>query len=86
MCFLAYVLWKVLEQWQQRADLGNSPRTILQEFAKIQSVDVVLPTTDGREVRLRCVVKPDRAQAILLQRLGLKLPDRLRPPPGVAKM
>ena len=86
VCFLAYVLWKVLEQWQQRADLGNSPRTILQDFAKIQSVDVVLPTTDGREVRLRCVVKPDRAQAILLQRLGLKLPDRLRPPAGVAKM
>ena len=29
VCFLAYVLWKTLEQWQQRAGLGNSPRTIL---------------------------------------------------------
>jgi transposase len=25
VCFLAYVLWKPLEQWQQRAGLGNSP-------------------------------------------------------------
>jgi transposase len=56
VCFLAYVLWKTLEQWQQRAGLGHSPRTILEELQTIQSTDVVLPTTDGREVRLRCVV------------------------------
>src|SRR5256712_814329 len=29
VCFLAYVLWKTLEQWQQRAGLGQSPRTVL---------------------------------------------------------
>jgi transposase len=86
VCFLAYVLWKVLEQWQRRAGLGDSPRTLLQEFSKIQSVDVVLPTSEGSEVRLRCVVRPDRAQALLLERLGLKLPERLRPPSGMRKM
>ena len=32
------------------------------------------PTTDGRDLRLRCVVRPDRAQAPLLDRLGLDLP------------
>lgn len=85
VCFLAYVLWKVLEQWQDRAGLGNSPRTILQELGKIDSVDVVLPTS-LREIRLRCVVRPDREQSILLQRLGLKLPDRLRPQSGAIKM
>jgi len=26
VCFLAFVLWKSLEMWQQRAGLGNSPR------------------------------------------------------------
>ncbi len=31
VCFLAFVLWKSLEMWQQRAGLGNSPRTILEE-------------------------------------------------------
>jgi transposase len=78
VCFLAYVLWKTLEQWQHRAGLGRSPRTILEELSRIQSTDIVLPTTDGREMRLRCVVRPDLAQARLLDRLGLVLPERLR--------
>jgi len=78
VCFLAYVLWKTLEQWQQRAGLGRSPRTILDELRRIQSTDVVLPTHDGRDLRLRCVVRPDPAQARLLDRLGLDLPERLR--------
>jgi hypothetical protein len=82
VCFLAYVLWKTLEQWQSRAGLGNSPRTILQEFAAVQSADIVLPTAASpqRELRLRCVVRPDRAQTALLQRLGLRLPERLGMP------
>ena len=78
VCFLAYVLWKTLEQWQRRAGLGQSPRTILDELRRIQSTDVVLPTEDGRALRLRCVVRPDAAQAALLDRLGLELPERLR--------
>jgi transposase len=88
VCFLAYVLWKTLEQWQQRAGLGNSPRTILEELARIQSTDVVLPLADGsrRELRIRCVVRPDKAQAMLLDRLGLRLPERLRVPSHVDEM
>src|SRR2546425_34503 len=39
VCFLAYVLWKTLEQWQSQAGLGNSPRTILDELRRIQSAD-----------------------------------------------
>ena len=85
VCFLAYVLWKTLEQWQQRAGLGHSPRTVLEELHRIQSTDVVLPTADGRELRLRCVVRPDAAQAALLDRLGLDLPQRLRIPSPVAQ-
>lgn len=78
VCFLAFVLWKSLEMWQQRAGLGNSPRTILEEFARIQSHDVVLPTTTHGRIRLRCVTQPDSAQAALLDRLGVVLPKRMR--------
>jgi len=85
VCFLAYVLWKTLEQWQRRAGLGQSPRTILTELQRIQSTDVVLPTEDGHELRLRCIVRPDAAQAVLLDRLGLELPQRLRVPPPIAR-
>ena len=78
VCFLAYVCWKTLEQWQRRAGLGQSPRVVFDALHRIQSADVVLPTTDGRELRLRCVVRPDPDQAALLDRLGLELPQRLR--------
>jgi transposase len=78
VCFLAFVLWKCLEMWQSRAGLGNTPRTILEELARIQSHDVVLPTTSHGVIRLRCITQPDAAQAALLDRLGLVLPKRMR--------
>ncbi len=82
VCFLAYVLWKTLEQWCDRAGLGQSPRLILRELSRLHSADIVLPTAEtiSRELRIRCVVRPDRAQAELLAHLGLRLPERLRIP------
>ena len=80
VCFLAFVLWKTLELWQERAGLGNSPRTLLEELARIQAHDVILPTHTHGEVRLRCVTQPDAAQAALLDRLGIVLPKRIRVP------
>ena len=86
VCFLAFVLWKSLEMWQQRAGLGNSPRTILEELARIQSHDVVLPTATHGQIRLRCVTQPDPAQTALLDRLGIILPKRMRLPEHDAQM
>jgi transposase len=51
VCFLAFVLWKSLEMWQSRAGLGNSPRTVLEELARIQSHDLVLPTATHGQIR-----------------------------------
>jgi transposase len=87
ICFLAYVLWKTLEQWQVRAGLGNSPRFVLDELREIQSMDVALPLADNpaQEVKVRCVVRPEAAQAMLLERLGLRLPLRLRMPTGLQR-
>jgi transposase len=90
VCFLAYVLWKALAQWMRRAGLGDAPRTLVEEFGKIKSGDVVLKAkrADGREypIRLRCVTTPDAAQKVLLNRLGLTLPQRLRRIDEVAQM
>jgi hypothetical protein len=88
VCFLAYVLWKTLERWQHAAGLGHSPRTVLDELRQIQSTDVVLPLAEPplRELRIRCVVRPDRQQAALLDRLGLWLPERLRRPTANAEL
>jgi len=85
ICFLAYVMWKTLQQWQSRAGLGDSPRTILNELSRIHAADIVLPLADAspRELRIRCVGRPEREQTILLQRLGLALPERLRVPQAI---
>ena len=52
------------------------PRKLLEEMAEVRSLDVVLPTRTGREIRLRTVSRPEKHLAILLQRLGLPLPNR----------
>jgi transposase len=83
VCFLAYVLWKTLAGWMQRAGLGDAPRPLLEELAKIKSGDVVLPVVSQageakRTIRLRCVTEPDPSQKVLLHRLGIQLPRRLR--------
>jgi len=78
VCFLAYVLWKMLGHMCQRAGLGNEPRKVLDEIAQIKAVDVVMPTKQGAVIRNRCIARPTRAQATLLQRLHLHLPQRMK--------
>lgn len=78
--FLAYAMWKTLEQWMARSGLGNGPRTVLEDLARIKAMEVILPTTTGRSLRLRCVGSPDPGQQILLGRLGLEFPRRLGQP------
>ena len=77
VCFLAYVLWKTLHQMTKSAGLGDEPRRIFEELGKISLVDVVLPTRSGVEIRRRCVRRPTDHQAILLERLGLALPQQI---------
>ena len=83
VCFLAYAVWKAIEAWMHRSGLGDAPRTVLNELAKIKSGDVVLPIQNAKgeeqpEIRLRCVTEPEPAQQVLLNRLGIKFPRRLR--------
>lgn len=78
VCFLAYVLWKMLGQLCERAGLGNEPRRVLDELSDIRSVDVILPTSDGTEIRKRCIAKPSEHQAVLIDRLRLTLPSHLK--------
>jgi len=78
--FLAYAMWKTLQTWMGRSGLGRGARTVIEEFAKIKAADVVLPTTAGRDVKLTCVTRPDKAQAAIIERLGLELPERLGRP------
>ena len=78
VCFLAFVLWKMLGQLCKRAELGSEPRKVFEEIAEIKVVDIVMPTKQGVAIRKCCIAQPTKAQAILLQRLQLQLPQRLR--------
>ena len=76
VCFLALVLWRTLQQWMAGAGLGTAPRKLLEEMAEVRSLDVVLPSGAGPEIRLRTVSRPEPRLAVLLQRLGLLLPEK----------
>ncbi len=83
VCFLAYVLWKMLGQMCQKAGLGNEPRKVFDEIAQIKVVDVVMPTKQGTTIIKRCIAQPTKAQSVLLQKLNLHLPQRMKIHPFV---
>ncbi len=60
------------------ADLGDEPCQVVEEIKNLTLTDVVLPTRKGIEIRLRCVNKPDKHLAILLQKLKMEPPMRLQ--------
>ena len=63
----------------QAAGLGDEPSRALDELSQIDLVDVVLPTRIGIDIRRRCVTQPTEHQAILLHRMGLRLPRQKKP-------
>lgn len=77
VCFLAYVVWKTLALMCRQAGLGDEPRKVIRELKQIGTVDVVMPTRAGIELRKRYIAQPSKHQAVLLQHLGLHLPKSL---------
>jgi hypothetical protein len=69
---LGLVVWKSLELRLAEHGLGNSPRKVLEQFAKWKSMDVLLPTDTGHQLHLRLVSQPDQALDILLLEMSLK--------------
>jgi len=77
VAFLGYALWVTLKHLLQATHSNLSPARVLASSATLHSVDIVLPTTDGRQIRLRRVTTPTEQQRVLLDRLGITLPERL---------
>jgi transposase len=91
VAFLGYALWVTLKHLLKRrgpivpkpsaSGVDNaqplSPMKALALLSTLQSADIVLPTTDGREIRLRRITEPTTEQQSLLQQLGMSLPDCL---------
>ena len=77
VAFLGYALWVTLKHLLIRKRSSLSPARVLHLLSTLQSADIVLPTTDGREIRLRRITTPGREQKQLLVLLGITLPERL---------
>ncbi len=89
VAFLGYALWVTLKQLlKRRATIIPQPSAsgvhnaqplsamkALALLSTLQSADIVLPTTDGCEIRLRRITEPTAEQKALLQHLGFSLPE-----------
>ena len=90
VAFLGYALWVTLKHLiKRRAAMVPQPSAsgvhnaqplsamkALALLSTLNSADIVLPTTDGREIRLRRITQPTEDQRALLGQLGLTLPER----------
>jgi transposase len=77
VAFLGYALWVTLKHLLRAKHIDLSPAKVLSQLSTLQSADIVLPTTDRRQIRLRRVTTPNPQQKELLARLGMELPSRL---------
>src|SRR6266849_4669305 len=92
VAFLSYALWVTLKHLLKRRPVMDpkpwasgvdniqpmSPMRAIAMLSTLQSADIVLPTTDGREIRLRRITEPTPEQKTLLRQLGLNLPEHLQ--------
>ena len=79
VAFLGYALLVTLKHLLKRAGSENSPAKVLKRLSELYSVDIVLPTIEGREIFLRRINKLDEEQQKILHQLQLQLPERLEP-------
>jgi transposase len=54
-----------------------TPQVILRELAEIEIGDILMKTTDGQQLVLRRVARPEPEQARILEALKLTMPERL---------
>jgi len=82
VAFLGYALWVTLKHWIKGNQEKRLPDQVqfsvaesLTRLSSLHSADIILPTTDGREIRLRRIAKPTTGQQQVLDQLGLQLPQ-----------
>ena len=81
VAFLAYCLQVTLKAQLRQLATGTTPQAVIEKFKTMQMVDVMLPTTDGRELTLPRYTQPEAEHRMLLEQLGLELPTQ--PPPRI---
>jgi hypothetical protein len=81
IAFLAYCMQITLTRRLHALAPGLTARSTLEKLAAVQMIDVHLPTTDGREIRLTRYTHPEPELQLLIDQLKLRLPPQ--PPPRI---
>ena len=81
VAFMAYCLQVTLKARLRQLAGGTTPREVIDKFSAMQMVDVLLPTTNARELALSRYTQPEAEHRMLLEQLRLQLPDQ--PPPKI---
>jgi len=79
LAFLAYCLHATLARRLAALAPGLTPRSVLEKFAALQLIDIEIPTTDGREIKLTRRSEPEVELKLLLDKLKLELPAQPSP-------
>jgi transposase len=81
VAFMAFAMHMTLRRRLRDLAPGLTPRSVLEKFAAVQMIDVLLPTTDERTIILSRHTEPDPELRVLLDQMRLTLPDQ--PPPRI---
>jgi hypothetical protein len=81
---MAYCLHVTLRQMARAYAPGLTPRSILEQMKMIQMIDVHIPTTDGRELKMSRYTRPEKTHELIVNQLKLKLPKQ--PPPEIREL
>jgi transposase len=80
VAYLAYCLQVTLKGKLKQVAGGLTPRAVLEKFASIQMMNVVLPTQEqGKELVFRRYTHPEKDHLMLLAQLNWDLPDQAPP-------
>jgi transposase len=83
VAFLGYCLWIALKAKLRGAAPSLTPWQLLDQFARIQMVEVWFKLRAGGCICLERITQPEPAQAALIDQLGWPLPQQ--PPPKIYK-
>jgi hypothetical protein len=72
LCYLGELNGSAQARWLKSVEVFN------EQAEALQSADIVLPTTDGREIRLRRIIEPRRNRNPHCIDSALSLPERLK--------
>ncbi len=78
VCFLSFVLWRTLGEICKRSGWATNHAEFYPNSLKFDWSTSYYRPTRAKEIRTRCITRPSEHQKILIERLGLRLPARIK--------